>query len=252
MFGSSVRASTARHSLFGALDDGVRVATILEKCTEQLKHLEIHEEEPNDRDCIRDIPLIAGSFPYLETLTISGTHGFAFSLASVLRLLHLAPNLVQLALHDFWTFEPEEPITEILVLPHLSTCLPNMFSLDKILRHLSLPVLETLCVPLNGITFSELSLFLKRSSPPLRHLIIGEECLDFPFSALEEWLRFVPSLLQLELHWVQQPVANDLFAALAETASHLLPHLQNLQLHVYLESQFETPPPGSLAYETLL
>ncbi|KAJ7854279.1 hypothetical protein B0H14DRAFT_2756560 [Mycena olivaceomarginata] len=92
----------------------------------------------------------------------------------------------------------------------------------EILDHLSLPSLETLLA--NAMPDTLLS-FLRRSSPPLRELVLGDES-DFP--RLAECLQPVPDLRRLEMWY---PTAEAVFAGLAESPT-LLPHVNALVLHV--------------------
>ncbi|KAJ7791070.1 hypothetical protein B0H14DRAFT_2936917, partial [Mycena olivaceomarginata] len=92
----------------------------------------------------------------------------------------------------------------------------------EILDHLSLPGLETLLVNANPDTLFS---FLRRSSPPLRELVLGDES-DFPL--LIKCFHLVPDLRRLEM-WF--PTAEAVFAGLAESPT-LLPHVNALVLHV--------------------
>ncbi|KAJ7751720.1 hypothetical protein B0H14DRAFT_2980980, partial [Mycena olivaceomarginata] len=92
----------------------------------------------------------------------------------------------------------------------------------EILDHLSLPSLETLLA--NAMPDTLLS-FLRRSSPPLQELVLGDES-DFP--RLAECLQPVPDLRRLEMWY---PTAEAVFAGLAESPT-LLPHVNALVLHV--------------------
>ncbi|KAJ6530324.1 hypothetical protein B0H19DRAFT_482753 [Mycena capillaripes] len=202
----------------------------------QLKNLEIDEEE-------LDVGPLTGvrSFPCLETLTIGAVMDEtdvpnSFSLAQIIRLLRLAPNLVQFTFHHVSTIADYRG--EDLVLPSL-LCLKlgdttdlielSSFAGDDILRNLSLPALQTLFLPFTYITASDFSLFLKRSSPPLQKLVLGAGCEQFGFSELDEWFRLTPSLTDLEL-FVDEDTSDDFLSALGNSPSHLLPNLRTLRI----------------------
>ncbi|KAJ6523353.1 hypothetical protein B0H19DRAFT_1201916 [Mycena capillaripes] len=241
-------------SLRGSLDCGV--ATILGQYAGQLKHLEIYEKY------LRLDPIILtslGSLPCLETMTIAAVGDsraiHRFSLAQTIGLVRLAPNLVQCTFHDVFT-NSDYTSTEDLVLPALR-CLTfgkltpdselHSISQDDLLRHFSLPSLETLALPFDSISTKDFSLFLKRSSPPLQKLILGGGFEIFSSAELEEWLRFIPSVSYLQLRARRTPVVDGLFSTLADPASRtLLPNLHTLKI------QYDSPPLSSSSYRTLL
>ncbi|KAJ6530329.1 hypothetical protein B0H19DRAFT_1273980 [Mycena capillaripes] len=161
----------------------------------------------------------------------------AFSLTQTIGILRLAPNLVQCTFHQVSTIADYGG--KELVLPSL-LCLKlrdttdlvdlNVFECDDdILRHLSLPALPSLFLPLIYINASDFSLFLKRSLPPLQNLVLGTGCVLFGFSELDECLRLVPSLTDLEL-FVNEATSNDFLSALGNSPSHLLPNLRTLRM----------------------
>ncbi|KAJ6523340.1 hypothetical protein B0H19DRAFT_1201888 [Mycena capillaripes] len=217
-------------------------ATVLSKYAEQLKHLEIHEEELDTHSLIG-----LESFPFLETLTIGVVlddeeEYSAFSIPETIRFLRLAPNLEQCTLYAYSYFDADSTSDEKSVLPKL-TCLefgnPGNFGLlvryfeydDTILRHLTLPALQTLLLPFTSLTFTDFSHFLKRSSPPLRKLILGRSCGILSSIELEECLRLVPSLTHLELLYEgERTFLDDLFSALGNSPSHFLPNPHTLKL----------------------
>ncbi|KAJ7025377.1 hypothetical protein C8F04DRAFT_1128787 [Mycena alexandri] len=240
-------------SLLSTLQDRLRAATILHKSTEYLKHLEIYEEEGHAL-----LPSSMTIFPCLETLIICGARNpygcTYFGLATVVELLSLTPNLVECTLHHFYhTWDELQPPPH-LTLPNL-TCLKfgrttNIYDLgswDYILRYMTLPALQTLFFPFSDIPAGDFFLFLDRSSPPLRKLVIGAECGHFSFAELSGWIHTVPSLVHLEMR-VPVDIMNDLFTAIAENPSDFLPHLQNLQIYHDIDSWgFD-----QAAYEVLL
>ncbi|KAF8123812.1 hypothetical protein K438DRAFT_1894259 [Mycena galopus ATCC 62051] len=102
---------------------------------------------------------------------------------------------------------------------------------DKILKFLSLPALDTLFLSFLRISTTDFSAFLQRSAPPLRRLLLGAGCGRLSIGALAECLRFVPTLMHLELYakgHVQ--FMDDLFSALEDSPSTFLPNLQILRV----------------------
>ncbi|KAJ6463986.1 hypothetical protein C8R45DRAFT_1024831 [Mycena sanguinolenta] len=98
---------------------------------------------------------------------------------------------------------------------------------DEILRHLSLPALETLAIPFREVSFTDLSLFLQRSMPSLRRLVLSSELSPIEFTHLDESLRLLPSLTHFELYALGV-LNTDFFTALADSES-LLPNLRNMK-----------------------
>ncbi|KAJ7911534.1 hypothetical protein B0H13DRAFT_2271912 [Mycena leptocephala] len=213
------------------------LASTLCRHANQLKHLEIHEETLR-RGSLKGL----GTFPILETLTISTVADdyewlSHFSLREIIKILRVAPNLVECTFHDVTTIL--DYAGEKLLLPRLRSLsfgeqedLRSLNGDDEILLHLSLPSLETLFLPLSEISSTEFSLFLMSSSPPLKKLVLGEGC-DSPSMnsiQLNECLHLIPSLEHLELYARRSPFLVDLFAALADSSSHFLPHLNTLKI----------------------
>jgi len=163
----SARHCTSSISLRKGLNGGV--ADLLRQYAKQLKEFELYETE-------RDVDIASfTSFPCLETLIIGSPSGDndlnILNLEHVMRLLHLAPNLVKCTFINIYVEIQDNPSHE-LVLPSLR-CL-NLAGLenrvvDEILPHLSLPALEVLAIPLYNLSLNEFSRFLKRSLPPLRN-----------------------------------------------------------------------------------
>ncbi|KAJ6463973.1 hypothetical protein C8R45DRAFT_505362 [Mycena sanguinolenta] len=182
------------------------------------------------------------SFPRLETLTFgsiktwlaaSQTNNLnGWKLDDVARLLSLAPNLVQCTLRNAhlgsWDSDSDGD------LPTLR--LPSLRSLEfgphgrrvgsKLIKRLTSPALETLRMPLEQGSFTDLSSFVQRSAPPLRRLVLfGGESAE-----LNESLRLLPSLTHLE--WLEaSPGFLDVFTLLADSEP-LLPNLRSLKVKV--------------------
>jgi hypothetical protein len=244
-------------SLRGKLE--ADAAEIIWRHGQQLKHLEIcydeeERDDDSDEDSDADIDLFGGTrpgpLPLLETLTIRGlADEREYPGLQILELLHLAPNLIECI---FQFMDPVDNIgaTEAfaeVVLPALRRLMfggrieeePN--SDDGILRHLSLPALETLS--LLDISGDELVCFLKRSSPPLQELVIRLGTADIV--QLVECFHFLPTLLRFEIWRPKASFVVEFLAVLAESPS-LLPNLHSLIIHL-----FQSPIPEFI-WETLL
>jgi hypothetical protein len=237
------RHRTLSISLRRGLGNGV--GSILRKYAEQIKQLELYEE---------NVDSLSFNLPSLEILTIGSpdydSEDFhVLRLAPIMRLLSLSPNLVECTFINLSINIPPNTQSK-MILPGLR-CLkfgvlgPGTHGGDDILLHLSLPALEELLVPLYHLTDSEFSLFLEQSLPPLRRLALGSEYRDIEFIQLDEWLRLVPTLTDLEFFTEHSIFANDLFSTLADSPSDFLPNLQSLKIR-------HQSPTLSPSYQTLL
>ncbi|KAJ7016646.1 hypothetical protein C8F04DRAFT_503527 [Mycena alexandri] len=211
---------------------------VLEKYAMQFRHLELYSHLKLYSEEYSTLPSAAGLFPSLETLSLRGflddgdIGRFRFDLHPILKFLKLTPTLVECALHGVLMTFDHNVVNEHIVLPNLTGlkfqgAVDGQFCHDTLLRHLTLPSLETLTTPFTMTSASDFFLFLTRSSPPLRKLVIGNG--DCRMSC-SEWLHLVPSLVYFELFPGEVHVVNELFTTLAESPS-LLPHLQTLRIH---------------------
>ncbi|KAF7326443.1 hypothetical protein MSAN_02513100 [Mycena sanguinolenta] len=179
------------------------------------------------------------SFPCLQTITFGSQKTLLASLQTnilnewklgdVAGLLRLAPKLVRCCLRnaplDSW--DPDSGSDDSTLI------LPNLRCLEfgshggrvgkELIRRLTLPALETLRIPLELGPFADLSLFLRRSLPPLRTLVF----LGGQSTEVGEYLRLVPSLTHFE--WLASSGAFEFFTALADSES-LLPNLRSLNV----------------------
>ncbi|KAJ7458009.1 hypothetical protein B0H11DRAFT_2286787 [Mycena galericulata] len=229
---SSVRLS-------GHFEEGA--APIIRLFGQQLKHLEVcYERDSFFGGLVIDAlgSASAEPLPLLETLTICSSsevkpeyHG-----PQLLQLLRLAPNLVECTFGcDTYS---ANSIKAPLVLPNLRRLIfgggaDGPESGDCILEHLTLPRLETLFLSMYVIG-EELLAFLKRSSPPLRELVVGVGCENDDIPQLDECLRLVPTLIRFELWWPEGDVTvEQFFAAWAESPSSLLPNLRSLTIRFH-------------------
>ncbi|KAJ7922928.1 hypothetical protein B0H13DRAFT_2655286 [Mycena leptocephala] len=233
-------------SLRRSLGNGV--GSILRKYAEQLKRLELYEEDP-------DIELLLFDLPCLEILTFGSPDYdpedlYALSLPPIMGLLSLAPNLVECTFLNI-SIDFSVATESKMILPRLRCLKFGVLGLgnhggDVILSHLSLPALEELVVPLYQITSSDFSLFLERSLPSLRRLALGNSYSDIEFVHLDEWLRLVPTLTDLEFFTYRSIFADNLFSTLADSPSDFLPNLRSLKI------QHHSPVLSPFLYQSLL
>ncbi|KAJ7762039.1 hypothetical protein DFH07DRAFT_815059 [Mycena maculata] len=231
-------------SFGGCFDDDV--AAVVRQHTQQLKSFEVYHDDPNQVDDVDPfLGMGPGPFSSLETLTIGASPliGMDFSLDSTLEMFRLAPNIVECIfdMDEDCTMSDIDEYTGEYLPGHL--VLPNMRRLrfgrslepgtisgpDTILRHLSLPRLQTLYTSLWDVTDNDLLSFLERSSPPLRHLTLGAGD-SGAFSGLEQILRLVPNLTHFGLYKRNASFIQDLFAALSQSSCRLIPMLQSLHV----------------------
>ncbi|KAJ7757787.1 hypothetical protein DFH07DRAFT_459229 [Mycena maculata] len=246
-------------SLRGSFDDDV--ATVIREHAEQLKRLKIFHDGEDETDI--DDPLRGigpGPFPLLESLTIGSENinedneYISFDLSSTLDVFHLTPNLVEC------TFDMVRGMTDRTLTPRAPVVLPNLCQLkfgssedyleshSTIMQYLTLPGLRTLFLSMRGISGDDLIAFLKRSSPPLRNLVINEQFfLSSPI--LEQCLRLLPTVTHLELSNPHGILVQGLFTALADSPSSLLPHLQSLRIPFYMDLN---PQPAWVALQRAL
>ncbi|KAJ7435015.1 hypothetical protein B0H11DRAFT_2369103 [Mycena galericulata] len=241
-------------SLSNIFDDSEGVVPLIWRYGQQLKHLELCYDEEEDIYEYRLSDLWSAPLPLLETLTIRCSshldNDLGFRSPRILELLHLAPNLVECMFDYMLTVYGFGAIKEPLALPNLRRLAfgsgQDNESDDRILTCLTIPHLESLTVSMLVLSVDDLLSFLKRSSPPLRELILGTG-LDSKnqFDGLEECLRLVPTLTRLEFwYWPVTRNPEELFAA---SPSEFLPNLRSLAIRVYLAA-----PYIGIWWETLL
>ncbi|KAJ7453598.1 hypothetical protein B0H11DRAFT_2200804 [Mycena galericulata] len=210
-------------------------APIIRLFGQQLKHLEVCYEMDHDHNEDGDIDLLLGCasaepLPLLETLTIrsdsSSEEKPDYGGPQLLQLLRLVPNLAECTFGcDTRPVYNVNDIQAPLVLPNLRRLIfgddaDDPKSDDGILRHLTLPRLETLSLSMYAFYGADFSSFLKRSSPPLRELVLGAGCESDDVTYLDECLRLVPTLTRFELWW---PVGNDVSKSLTRAPRDPLP-----------------------------
>ncbi|KAJ7453697.1 hypothetical protein B0H11DRAFT_1820391 [Mycena galericulata] len=214
---------------------------------QQLKHLEFcykqEDGENSDEDGDEEIDIwehtSPGQLPLLETLTIGHSAYMddapAYRGSQIIGILRLAPNLVECVLDRVYpAWYAIDDVQEPLVLPTLRRLMfakdgEFPFSDDGILTHLSIPRLEALTLSMRGISFDDVLSFLKRSSPPLQQLVLGDGVDYERVDQLVECLRLVPTVTHFEL-WHPEFGVEGVFTFLAESPPHVLPNLQSLTI----------------------
>ncbi|KAJ6558239.1 hypothetical protein B0H19DRAFT_132857 [Mycena capillaripes] len=226
-------------------DEGI--LCIIWRHGQQLKHLELCcetvEDENSDEDASDECKiqffggLSPGPLPLLQTLTIRGStklhHWKGYFGPEILELMRLAPNLVEcsfpgvLSVYDTYS-EPDGT----LVHPALRRLIfgehgEHPDSNDEILNCLSLPALDSLSLSRRIVSGDDLFAFLKRSSPPLKELILGG---GRDSGQLHRCLSLVPSLVRFEMWCLQADSLAGLFAALAGSSFPMIPNLRSLTI----------------------
>ncbi|KAJ7682402.1 hypothetical protein DFH06DRAFT_293438 [Mycena polygramma] len=232
----------------------------------RFKHLEIYDRQEADEDDhaprwggLPTLNLIGaqstGRLPLLHTLTIggSGLEQEQFSGQQILGMLSSALNIEECTFHDVRPVSEDEIRTTApkLVLPALRRMMfgPGAGRLDSddcIVKFLTLPAVQMLYLSLRSLTGDDLLSFLRRSSPPLTELILGEERLNS--TILAEFLHLVPTLERFEMRSLGSSVMNALLLVLVNSPS-MLPDLHTLRIEgLYSSSDGELDS----CWETLL
>ncbi|KAJ7748799.1 hypothetical protein DFH07DRAFT_561280 [Mycena maculata] len=233
-------------SIHGSFNNDI--AAIISQYSQQLKNLHICHDGANvsvgDEDSVEEIHHLLGgicaeSYPSLERAVFCGSSDdrWAQSCREILQLLRLSPNLTDCIFHHMYPVFGV-PDTEQMVFPSLRRLVfgeskTGVGSDDEILKCLSLPNLQTLHLPLDEVSDADLISFLQRSAPPLQSLKLGDvhDSLPLRFAQLEECVRLVPTLEELELLRPNESLMDDLLESLAESPSHILPNLRSLIIH---------------------
>ncbi|KAJ7640390.1 hypothetical protein DFH06DRAFT_1052815 [Mycena polygramma] len=220
----------------GAFD---RAATdIIWRHSRQLKHLEVchhpidvddEEEAPNGGAVVDFLGGCPGALLGLQTLAFrarSGDYSDGYAGTPIVNFLRLTPNLVECTF-DLGPIHDLESPTKFLVLHSLRRLSFGEFGDDDLLNWLSLPGLTAISVSLWGACVNDLLLFLKRSSPPLRELVVKADNRPLTTTHLDECLRLVPTVVRFEIRRPIPEFLEEFFDMLAE-APYLLPSLQSL------------------------
>ncbi|KAJ7641646.1 hypothetical protein FB45DRAFT_900678, partial [Roridomyces roridus] len=223
-----------------------RIADLLWRYSSRLESLELaglsYKDMLSDRpygsfDCG---PLLGGappvSLPLLHTLSMTGSSSLEFSLSSILQLLSLAPNLVNVVFRDVMIGLDVDESTPVTVLPSVR-CLGvednNQYrgtNQHRLLGYVATPRLDALIVYQPDVykMLDMYSLFIQRSSPPLRKLII-RNCSD-AFKSLNKYISLVSSTLtHLDIPSASS-ICLKLLESLAQPSADLLPLLEVLKL----------------------
>ncbi|KAJ7636602.1 hypothetical protein FB45DRAFT_906914 [Roridomyces roridus] len=229
-------------------------AYLVRRYAHQLRKLELH------------LPFKSGSFasltaPFhsLKTLTCFGSEPYsAYALrGGFLELLRHAPNLEECTLVGFEFHDVDDSDTdsdgdtdsERTVVPPLNMVSLRHLKLGQfdrqqfrhansvILQYLTLPALRSLAVSNPDIPHNDFVSFLARSSPPLRSLSLNWS--NYDIGGLEELLRHLPSLTQLDIRFEPETSTSTLFERFA-CARDIVPQLRYLTIcvHCFPFSQF--------------
>ncbi|KAJ7682411.1 hypothetical protein DFH06DRAFT_293736 [Mycena polygramma] len=251
-------------SISGKLRDGDVPAFVWEYGG-QIKHLEICEARELDEDDsdtesylaagIINIDLFGarhpGSLLLLETLTIRGSGHYQeeFYAQQILELLGLAPNLQECTFRDMRPVSERGIESTMLFLPALHHVMfgeraERPHSSDSILKFVTLPGLQTLRTSLGYLSGDDLLSLLRRSSPPLKELALGDGFFRLGSVALFECFHLVPTLEHFAIWRWASEVLDELAAALIASPS-LLPNLHTLRI----ANLFET---GGITFDSCL
>ncbi|KAJ7471523.1 hypothetical protein B0H11DRAFT_2040334 [Mycena galericulata] len=221
-------------SFRGDFDD--TVAAVVRGHARRLEHLEICHcrDEGNHNDPVDPLKGLGSEpFPSLRSLSVGNDTNIrvCFDIPSLLRVLHLAPNIRE------WSFSKVTISTDrghqtTLIHRHLRQLrFEDTAHCTKLLQYLALPGLRTISVPFFNMHHDEFCSFLEQSAPPLQNMAMGSYKLHFP--ELEKCLRLAPTLTHLELNAPSRGLVQDLFAALAESPFGFHPNLHSLSIFEY-------------------
>ncbi|KAJ7604604.1 hypothetical protein B0H17DRAFT_1222188 [Mycena rosella] len=201
---------------------------------------------PHDQDS--SFSTAVGLLPFLKILNIIGIDEFSCSISATLEMLRICSNLVECTLDEVFHEYDGFGTKEILVLPRV--CLFKFgtypdYSSDYIWRHVTLPDLQTLFISLRDIRFQDFLIFLRRSSPPLQRIIIGDAAGFFCWSLedLEECLALLSTLTDFECLKPLGALPTHFLTVLA-TSPRLLPNISTLTLRLSF-------PPAKLWFQQL-
>ncbi|KAF7338207.1 hypothetical protein MVEN_02045800 [Mycena venus] len=224
-------------SLRESLNDDV--AAILRQYARQIQNLELYKPDISFLTTISFFRLttLIIAFPRTDPSSIIGCE-------HIMALLHLTSNLQKCNFLNVDVQMQENPPDSLTLHSLRSLKFGDAESGiihggQVILRYLTLPCVESLAVPMIQFSRHEFTLFLKRSSPPLRRLVLNSGWADIMFIDLHEIISLLPSLVDLGLHTGSSPFTNDLLSSLAD--SPLLPKLRSLKI-VHQEVFVRFPP----------
>ncbi|KAJ7657482.1 hypothetical protein B0H17DRAFT_1213521 [Mycena rosella] len=209
------------------------IAAVVARYAHQLQVLQMYHHDDDDDDT--DFSTAVWPLPFLKKLTIIGIHEYSCSISENLEILRICSNLIECTLDDVFYGYHGFNLEDILLLPRL--CVFNFgaypdHSSDLILRYITLPGLQTLFISLHDIQFQDLLQFLRRSSPPLQQIIVGDAgFFDWTFEDLEECLPLLSTLTDFECLKPRGALPGDLLTVLA-TSPNLLLNLSTVTLRL--------------------
>ncbi|KAJ7208441.1 hypothetical protein B0H12DRAFT_1330165 [Mycena haematopus] len=238
-------------SLYGDLSScNHSLSEVIWRYGTQFKRLEISDYDNGDDD--REIPFFSSTTAellLLQHLEIRSS-GRGYFTGEILRLLRLAPNLVECVLEINCPLHDSDLNVKLVLasLRRLTFGKRNeSWHDDVFLQHLSLPALKVLSLPMQTISGSHLLRFLERSAPPLQELAMDWEYQAFTSINLHECLHLIPSLARFEMWRPDALIVADLFVILVDSPS-LLPNLHHLTIHMRWNSTGISDP----SWRTLL
>ncbi|KAJ7653379.1 hypothetical protein B0H17DRAFT_1147151 [Mycena rosella] len=206
------------------------ISAVIGRHADRLRDLKMYHDDD-------DISLIStAGFPFLEILTMSGvdTDRFNCSTIGTINILRACSNLVQCTFDNVFCYDGYAE--GILVFPRVRSLnfgkYPMGYGDDSILRHITLPGLQTLCISLNDIKPQDLLRFVSRSLPLLRQIVMGDTGWpEWTRDELEECLSLLPTLTHFELFNPRWATLNHFIAILAGSP-HLPPNLSTVTLRL--------------------
>ncbi|KAJ6516799.1 hypothetical protein C8R47DRAFT_1268454 [Mycena vitilis] len=244
-----------RVSLQGPATFDRRITTVIWSHRHQLKHLELVYQNESTHN-VRTIDFFGlgvspGPLPLLEMLVIRGLSEIgewgAYSGHQIFELLRSAPNLVECVFENLQCINGfNNHVRTEKVVHH--TLRRVMFGRpgqapsgdDEILACFTLPALERLSLSMRQLPVHDLLSFLRRSSPPLRDLVLGPAShANVALRVLMKCLQLMPTLTRFEMWFPQSRFMEDILNALAESST-LFPILDNLTIYLSQSPHFDS------------
>ncbi|KAJ7482834.1 hypothetical protein B0H11DRAFT_2417764, partial [Mycena galericulata] len=245
--------------LFDSLDYESIQELVVEQRAGQLRHLEVYLESLED---VGELTKIAPLFVSLETLKV-GHAGSEYKVDGTrddwgsprghelcVDLLRATPNLLEYQISDMYSYVHVSYHSWHGIQPLTHSSLRHLYlggdtadnrNSSVIIKHLTLPALQTLRISYFDISLADLASLLTRSSASLLSLDIQD---DVPDLVGVECCRLVPGITNLKIPFESQPAdfTGRFFESLAPT-DELLPNLCHLSISrnsgFFNRSQFE-------------
>ncbi|KAJ7506870.1 hypothetical protein B0H11DRAFT_245559 [Mycena galericulata] len=230
--------------LFDSLDYESIQELVVEQRAGQLRHLEVYLESLED---VGELTKIAPLFVSLETLKV-GHAGSEYKVDGTrddwgsprghelcIDLLRATPNLLEYQISDMYSYvhvsyhswHGIQPLTHSSLRHlYLGGDHPDNRNSSVIIKHLTLPALQTLRISYFDISIADLASLLTRSSASLLSLDIQD---DVPDLVGVECCRLVPGITNLKINLESYPADFGFFESLART-DEFLPNLRHLSI----------------------